>query len=80
MNEIELPLCCSGPFTSCSIELEQYFYVENTIVDWLTSRKRPVKKSRLNLRSKKTPTGFAESAFFAHLTLNGASNKVAHNR
>ena len=40
-----------------------------------------MKKSRLNLQSKKTPPdGFAESAFFAHLTLNGASNKVAHNR
>ena len=42
VNEIEPPLCRSGPFTSCSIGA--VLYVENAIVDWLTSRKRPVKK------------------------------------
>ena len=47
------------------------------------SRKRPVKKSKLNLQSNTTPpvvfAGFHQSAFFANLTLNGASNEVVHN-
>ena len=67
---------------SLQVESGAALYIENTIVEF-ASRKRPVKKSKLNLQSNTTLpvvfAGFHQSAFFANLTLNGASNEVVHN-